>query len=550
MPTIEFNRKLIEKISGKKLSDKDLKEKITMFGTPVEGLTSNELKVEIFPNRPDLLSERGYGRAFASFLGTKKGLKQYKATDSKQKVIVDESVKSVRPFTACAIVKGLNFNDEKIKEVIKIQEKLHVTYGRNRKRCAIGVYPLDKISFPVRYLAKKPNEIMFTPLESKKRMSGAQILEQHPTGKEYKHLLAGQSMYPIFLDNHGKVLSMPPIINSHDVGKVDVGTNNVFVECTGFDQEVLNKCLDMIVSALADMGGKIENVEVNYKGKKLKTPMLETEKMKVDVSYVNKRLGLNLKDKDVSLLLSKMGLGYANKQAIIPCYRADILHQIDLVEDIAIAYGYNNFVEEIPKVSTIAKQDGFEKFKTKVANILVGMNIDEMNSTNITNKELETTMMLVDKKPIMLYNSLNAEYNSLRSSTIPGLMLALQQNKINEYPQNIFEIGTTFKWGVSETGIEENTHLGLLLCHRTAGYTEIKQKLERLLKLLGVSSTVKITENPSFVPGRVSKAIVNGKEIAYLGEVHPEVISNFELEMPVSALELDLGVLFEIINKA
>ncbi len=552
MPTIDLNRKSVEQIVSKKLSDTDLKYKISMFGTPVEDLTKDEIKLEIFPNRPDLLSEQGFGRAFASFLGIKKGLRNYAVSESRQKVIVDPSMMSVRPFTACAIVKGLRFNDEKIKEIIKIQEKLHITYGRHRKRCAIGVYPLDKITFPIMYTAKTPNEIRFRPLESTKVMTGAQILESHPTGKEYRHLLNGQSKYPVFIDAKGKILSMPPIINSDEVGRVEGSTTEVFVECTGFDLEVLKKCLNMIVVSLADMGGSVQSVDVTYKGKTIRTPDLKPDVMKLDVAYVNKRLGLDLKENQMKELLEKMGFGYVNKQVLVPAYRADILHPIDLVEDIAIAYGYDNFKEEIPNVATVGKEDEFEKFRSKIANILVGMNLDEMNSTHIIDTEAQTKKMRVDSKPIRLANSLTVDYNSLRGMILPSLLQALQQNKDNEYPQKIFEIGTVFKWdkmGKSETGVMEHIRLAITSCHKQANYTEARQKFERLMKLIGVTYSVKEADHNSFIPGRVARASVNGIDIAYIGEVHPQVLVNFGLEMPVAAFELNLSELFEVMKK-
>ena len=552
MTAIELDRNFVEKITGKRLNDKELKEKISMFGTPVDSLTKDIITVDVTPNRPDLLSDQGFGRAFASFLGTKKGLKQYKVLDSKEEIIIEGSVSEVRPYTACAIVKGLKFDDAKIKEIIKIQEKLHITYGRNRKRCAIGIYPLEKISFPVTYTAKKPDEIKFRPLEGNKVMTGSQILELHPAGKEYRHLLTGKNVYPVFIDKHQKILSMPPIINSHDIGKIVPGTGGVFVECTGFDAGILGKCLNMIVAALGDMGGKIYSVLIRHRSKTIRTPDLNPERLKIDVDYVNKRLGLNLKEKDVANLLSKMGIGYSKKHALVPAYRTDILHQIDLVEDVAIAYGYDNFKEEIPNVSTIAKEDGFERFKSKIANVVVGMGLDETNSTNIIQHKTQTKGMVLDFKPIMLFNSLNAEYNSLRGLIMPSLLLSLQQNKSSIYPQNIFEIGTVFKRdkeNKNETGIIENSRLAVALCHKSANFTEIMQKFDRLMKLIDVDYEVKDASHPSFTPGRAARISVDEVDVAYIGELHPQVISNFEVEMPVSVFELNLTELFEVYKK-
>ena len=338
MPTITLNKTVFEQLVGKKLPLEELKDRISMLGTDLEKIEGNIIEVEVFPNRPDMLSEQGFARAFSSFIGVKTGLRKYEVKESSEKVIIENSVKEVRPFTACAIIKNLQFNGEKIKEIVQIQEKLHITYGRNRKKAAIGVYPREKISFPIIYKAVAPEKLKFVPLEASREMTGLQILSQHKAGREFGHLLEGKEVFPFFIDAKNEVLSMPPIINSHRTGKITEETKEVFIECSGFDFNVLSKCLNIIVTALAEMGGEIYSLELESSGKKEVTPNLTPEKMKLDLKYINQRLGLELKEKEAVELLAKMGHGFSGGEVLIPAYRADILHQVDLREDIAIAY--------------------------------------------------------------------------------------------------------------------------------------------------------------------------------------------------------------------
>jgi len=264
MAIINLNKKQFEKEIGK-LGEK-MQNQIAMFGTPVEEITNDELQIEVFPNRPDLLSYQGFKRSFLAFIGKKTKLREYEINkpEKNYKIRIDSSVKNIRPYTACAIIKGLKLNDEKIKEIINIQEKLHITIGRKRKKLAMGIYPLEKIKLPITFKALEPDKIKFIPLESDKEMSGLQILQRHPTGKEYAHLLAGKEKFPIFIDDDKNILSMPPIINSQLTGKVTEKTREVFVECSGFDFEILSKCLNILVTSLADMGGKIYQMEIGY----------------------------------------------------------------------------------------------------------------------------------------------------------------------------------------------------------------------------------------------------------------------------------------------
>ncbi len=547
MPTVTLNRAEFEKLVGKSIPDAQLRDRISYLGTDLDELTKSEIKVEIFPNRPDMLSEQGFARAFSSFIGVKTGLREYAVKKSNHKVIVESSVKAVRPYTACALVKGLRFDDEKIKEIIQIQEKLHITYGRNRKKVAIGVYPFEKIQTPIRFKALAPKDIRFRPLESSKEMSGLQVLSSHPTGKDYGHLLEGKPKFPLFVDANDQILSMPPIINSHEVGKIGLDTRDVFIECSGFDYSVLSTCLNMIVTALADMGGEIYSMEIEMYGKKMVSPDLSATPLAFDLGYLSKRLGIELSEAQVKELLGKMGHGYSKGKALVPSYRADVLHPIDLAEDIAIAYGYENIPEVIPKVSTIGAEKPFTIFCRKVSDILAGVGLLECKTYHITNKDYQTTLMNCSVPLISLSNALNKEFSVLSAWNIPLLLEVLRSNKHHEYPQHIYSLGSIFKKGQSDTGVVEQERLACLLCSEQADYTRSKQILDYLFRMIGVEYSIIAAEHPSFIAGRIGRVVVKGKKVAYIGEISPQVLSNWELDVPVSGFELNLSELFDVI---
>lgn len=550
MPTITINRKVFENLVGKKLPIEKLKDRISLLGTDLETINEKEIIVEIFPNRPDMLSVQGFARAISSFIGIKTGLRHFKVEHSNHKMIVDKSVSNVRPYTACAIVKDMHFNDEKIKEVIDVQEKLHITYGRHRKKVAIGIYPFEKIKTPIKFLAQDPKDIVFQPLGFNKKMNALEILEKHPAGRDYGYLLEGMKEFPVFRDANNEVLSVPPIINSHKTGKINEKTKDVFVECSGFDFNVLQKCLNMIVVAMAEMGGKIYSMELTYGNKKFTTPDLNPEKMKADIKYINKLLGLDLKEHEIKRLFERMGYGHKNKKVLIPAYRADIIHQVDLAEDIAIAYGYENFKNLIPHVATIAEENKFEIFKNKISNLLVGLNFLETYTYNLTNNDFQCKKMEIDAKPIELANSISLEYNLLRAWTLPSLMEILSNNKHQEYPQRIFTVGTIFKKNNKfDTNIEENERIATTIISEKTDYTEIRQILDYLLRSLDLKYEIIEADHDSFIRGRVGRVIVKGKKIAYIGEISPGVIKNWDLEMPITAFELNLTELYDIMDK-
>ena len=548
MPTITCNRKVLEKVIGKKLPESELKDRISMLGTDLEHVDDDEIIVEIFPNRPDMLSEQGFGRALSSFIGVKTGLKNYNVKKSGQKCIVSKDMKNVRPYTVCAIVKNLNLDDEKIRELIQIQEKLHVTFCRKRKKAAIGIYPMEKIKFPIYFCARKPENIVFRPLEWNKEINAKQILEQHPTGVEYKHLVKGQSKYSIFHDANNDILSFTPIINSHKTGKITDATKEAFLEVSGFDLHTAQYVLNIMVTAMADMGADIYSMDVVYPDKTLTTPNLEPRKMKFSLDYINKWLGLKLNEKEIKDLLGRMGFGYTKGVALIPSYRPDVIHQADLAEDVAIAYGYENFTPEIPTKGTTGKEDPFEKFKKQVSSILVGLNMLEVSSYHLSNEITQfKNMGTTSKQHVVLANSVSEEHDVLRFSVLSNLMKILGENTHNEYPQNIFESGNTFRLGNTDTGVIESNKLACVLCDNGVNYTNIRQVLDYLFKSLGIEYDIKEADHPSFIPGRSGKIVLYKKEIGFLGEINPKVITNFEVEMPVAGFEIDLEAVFKAV---
>jgi phenylalanyl-tRNA synthetase beta chain len=300
------------------------------------------------------------------------------------------------------------------------------------------------------------------------------------------------------------------------------------------------------------MGGEINSMELHYPDKNYTTPDLKPEEMKLDIAYINKCLGLELKETEIKRLLGKMGLDLKDGKVLIPAYRADIMHQADLVEDIAVAYGFENFKEEIPNVATIGHESRMSVLIKRIADILTGVGLLELNTYNLTNEASQNTKTLSKGKLVELESSVSGDYTHLRRWMLPTLLEVFQGNKHNEYPQKIFDAGTVFLMNPkTETGVEERTVLGVAVSEGAANFTMIRQVLDYLLLNLGVDKDkieIKEMEHPSLIPGRVGKILVGKKEVGYIGEVHPQVLSNFQLDMPVGAFELDLDMISGIVN--
>jgi len=545
MAILSINKKTFEKDIGK--LDAGMQNKIAQFGTPIEDLTKDEVQIEVFPNRPDLLSYHRFKRSFLSFLGKKIGLITYEVNKPEKKydVHIESSVKEVRPYTACAIVKGLKFNNEKIKEIMDLQEKLHLTMGRKRKKAAIGIYPLEKIKLPITFKAIEPDKIKFIPLDSKRELSGLEILQRNPAGKEYAHLLAGKARFPVFLDSENNVLSMPPIINSQVSGRVTEETQDVFIECSGMEKSILNKCLNIIVTSLAEMGGKIYQMNLHY-GKKETTPNLSTEKVKISLEKVNKVLGLELNERELKKLIEMMGHEYDSKDGSVEvsAWRTDILHEIDIVEDVAIAYGYENFIPEIPDTATIGEISSKEIVKKKISEILSGLGMNEVLNYHLTGKEDQMEKMnVLERDSFIEVEKSKTDYTILRKTLTPLLLRNLAENIDSEYPQEIFEIGKVFS---NEMGtISEKESLAVALA--PGNFTKIKQSLEYTFKSIDMEISFRESEDVPlhFIEGRTADVLMKGKVIGKVGEIHPKTLINWKIKMPVALFEIDLDEVLE-----
>ena len=559
MTILTLNRKELEEKIGK-INEK-IEDRIVMMGTTIEELTAESLSVDITPNRSDLLSMQGFTRSLLQFL-EKKSIWECKVHEPEKnyEVKIDKSVKKVRPYTVCMIVKKLKMSDEKIKELIDIQEKLHLTLGRKRKKLAIGVYPLEKIKLPIRFIGKKPEEIKFQPLEFPRELNGRQILSQHPAGREYGQLLDGCELFPVFIDANDKILSMPPIINSHETGKISLNTEEVFVECSGHNLEYLKKVINILAACFVDMGGEIYAMKIQDSIiSSFVSPNMQKEKMKFKIEDINKTLGLSLTEKEVKKYLEKMGIGYESVKgdnfALIPPYRVDILHWIDLAEDVGIGYGYENFVPEIPKIATIGEESKEAKRKRVLQEILSGLGLLECSSFHLAVKE-DIKNMHYEFRDFVEVQDSKTEYNVLRIDLLSNLLKILSENSDSSYPQNIFEIGRVFAQNkTNETGIEEKEHLALCLADEKANFTKIKQVLDYLMRMLGKEYKLEPMENNNnFIIGRVGKILIKSKdekgketekEIGVIGELAPRVMKNWRIKMPVSAFELNVSQLFE-----
>lgn len=550
VPVIDVNMEDFRELLGREIAIEELREKMPMIGIEWEGESEEGFQLQIFPNRPDMLSIEGLVRAYSSFTGEKTGLRDYPVKPSGYTVYVDEKVNKVRPYFVTAVIRNVDFDDALIRSIIQMQEKLHVTHGRKRRKVAIGLHNLEPVESPVTYTTK-PADFKFRPLGERYEQTLEWMLTEMPKGKEYAWTLEGAEEYPMILDNKGMVLSMPPIING-EYTRLDEVTENLFVDVTGTDMKAINEVLNVICTTFADRGAIIETVENHYPdGSVLVTPNLKPRMMELDHEYVVKTLGLDLTQEEVVDHLAHMGVGAATGEPMkisVPCYRTDVMHPIDIVEDVAIAYGYDKIIPEIPEISTQGGEDPLEVFSRGLRNFMTGFGFLEVVTFMMSNRDKLFTRMCLPEEPIAETGNPKMEgYTCLRNRLIPSIIEILVNNKHHPYPQNLYEVDDVVLIDPStETGARSSRRLALLMCHARANYSEVRGVYESIMENLELEADIAEGTMECFIPGRQIIASVDGEPVCWLGELRPEVLEKWDLEMPAAALEVDVERLFKM----
>lgn len=565
MPKIEVNEQLFFELAGRRMEAAELEEALTAAKAELDGYgqdgegpgAERTIKIELNDtNRPDLWSTAGVARQLRVYAGG--AVPEYPffsregdAKPSRYRIAVDASVKDVRPFLAAFVISGKPIGDAMLKDAIQTQEKLCANFGRKRKSVSMGLYRIELIKWPVSYKAADPDAVSFTPLGLESKLSLRAILEQHPKGKEYGHIIAGHPKFPLLQGSDGGILSMAPVINSADIGAVQVGDRDLLVEFTGTDMPSVALSAAIVACDFADAGYEIAPVAVDYPydtplGRSVTFPYYFQAPASVDSGRVSKLLGDSIGPEAVVAALGRMGVrAEAHGQhvrAFPPEYRNDFLHAADLVEDVMIGRGMASFKPERPKDFTIGRLHPVERYSREAKNLLVGMGYQEMIYNYLGSKRDYIDRMNVSgDDALFISNPMTENFAVVRPSILPSLLASESVSSKAAYPHRLFESGkVAFKDPAENYGSRTRQRVGLLSCHAAADYNEMAGTVAAFLFYLSFEYAVEDADDPRFMAGRQARVMVRGEEVGVFGELNPLVLENWGITMPCAACELDL----------
>ncbi len=564
MPKIEVNEQLFFALYGERPDADALERALPAAKAELDEWNRAEgkddervIKIELNDtNRPDLWSTAGIARALRLYRGDP--IPEYESFSreddlkaAEHRIVVDASVRVPRPFIAAFVVKGKAITDAMLKDVIQTQEKLAWNFGRKRRTVSMGVYRTSLIKWPVVYKAVAPDSVSFVPLQADRAMTLTEILREHPKGKEYAFIHEGSKAHPILVDATGAILSYAPIINSNDLGAVKVGDSELLIELTGTDLRSVTLAASIVACDFTDYGYDIEPVAVDYPydtefGRRVVYPYYFQKPVSVDSNRAGKILGQPFSPDRAIECLARMGVRADRHGTFVtafpPEYRNDFLHPVDVVEDIAIGHGMENFEPARPSDFTIGRLTPLELLSRKVKTLLVGMGYQEMIYNYLgSKKDYIDRMNVPGNDVIRISNPMSENFEYVRPSILPSLLDSESVSAKAPYPHRIYEVGkVAFRDDAANYGSTTRQRLGFLAAHAAADFNEAASQVAALVFYLGEDYAVAEAEDPRFIPGRQATVLRKGKPVGVFGEVHPAVLSNWGVTMPCIAGEIDI----------
>ena len=323
----------------------------------------------------------------------------------------------------------------------------------------------------------------------------------------------------------------------------------------GADPGAVLAALDRAAQLIAELtGGTIcDGIVDVYPGQQ---PLTEIQLRPERVNFV---LGTTIETAEMVQILDRLGfdVDITGKvyQVVVPTFRSDVTREIDLIEEIARVYGYDNIPTTLPKGDIpVPAPTPKTEARRRIKHFLLAAGMMEAVNYSFCDPNCFDKIRLNADDPLrntlQLRNPLSPEMSVLRTTLTPGLLENAQHNRNHQIDTiALFEIGGVFVHDGEEKEPERVT--GVLAGqigegvysdpYRHPDFFDIKGLVEGMLEVCGVVDwTLQKTDAPTFHPGRNAEVLLGNRRIGVFGEVHPEVLENYDLPYKAYLFEFDL----------
>jgi phenylalanyl-tRNA synthetase beta chain len=537
MPTVAFSLDYLQRLTT--VTPQQLEQQAFDYGLEAT-LHAQTLEVEVTAERPDLLSAEGFARAVNIYNGQVRRVPET-LTESGRVVRVEPEVRSLRPFIAALVVEQVNLGPSGLESLILFQEKVTQTFGRYRKKIAVGVYDLDAIAGDITYGVADADELSFVPLQASAPMTARQVLQQYPT---YAHTLPEGDRVLVLRDSQGQVLSMPPIINAEGVGNITADVKKLFIDVTGTSEKAVHEVVNILAHNFLDVGAEVKTVRIAAETETKITPSLEPREVLFSARFLNEMVGTNIAKKDLDRYLARMGLMATGMDRVrVPSYRTDILSQIDIAGDLMVAVGIDQLKPDLGVIRFHAgAADPLKELSYEIEDWAQRMGLMEVKSFVLTDPEL---LKEFATHTVQTENAKSRTYSAVRTTLQAGLLEILSRNISAPKPLSLYEIGEVLRLSGAGSDADSDSTVRETLCwsfaslDSRASFATAKSYMQTLLRAMKIEYELVSCREQWYLSDRAAAVMVRGQVAGHFGEIHPRLLQQFSFPEPVCAGELD-----------
>ncbi len=532
----------------KKLSRKDFEDLCFRYGIDLEG-DGEYLNFEVTSDRIEIISKFSVAYLLGQLIGV--NVHRTEAVSSKKMDVIIKNTH--RPFVNLLYVKLDESAGENLGEILTIQDKFDKTIGRNRSSAAIGIFDFSKLKFPVVYEEIESSKVLFVPLGFNSKKNYQEIISETEKGRAYSGLLKNKPI--IWKQKDGEIFAMPPIINA-DFASVTKDTRDLLIDITGNNKDAVNSLTKALMLNLQFLGG-VSVIKPKYEGNVIDTHLdFKMDKFFLNESNILNLLGVEMSIVEISKILKSMGYEVLqDKLGVVvtpPFYRQDVIHQVDIIDDILRFYGVENIKQVKPHSYTVGEKSENSETLDNITSLLVGFGYQELDLNVLTSEDYQfkrTGIKAEDYAPLIGQKS--GDITMARSNLLGEMLRFLSNNLHKKFPQKLFDIGFVLaRSNKTEVLFENRLRLSICCSDIDSTITETQGIIYKLLRDNFGDKNIKIKKDATLdgfagalIDGRDGFIYYGAKKIGVMGEVHPRVLNEFKIETPVSMAEIYLDSL-------